>query len=168
MRGLGNACLSAIVALCSGAALGLPQGRAQPVAQDGIRLGTSDRGGIVRSANGPEAGVWVIAETTDLPTRMIRIVVTDDKGRYVVPDLPEANYSVWVRGFGLVDSPRMTAKPGKRLDLSAAIAPNAAAAAEYYPAIHWYSMLAIPPASGSGCASGRGAGKPGVPSTPRC
>ena len=39
---------------------------------------------------GPEAGVWVIAETTDLPTKFARIVVTDDRGRYVIPDLPKA------------------------------------------------------------------------------
>ena len=29
-----------------------------------------------------------------------RIVVTDDRGRYVVPDLPRANYQVFVRGYG--------------------------------------------------------------------
>ena len=62
---------------------------------------------------GPEAGVWVIAETTDLPTRFTRSVVTDDQGRYVIPDLPTANYQVWVRGYGLVDSPKMRAKPGQ-------------------------------------------------------
>ena len=28
-----------------------------------------DIGGMVSSSKGPEAGVWVIAETTDLPTR---------------------------------------------------------------------------------------------------
>ena len=62
---------------------------------------------MVRSANGPEAGVWVIAETTDLPTKFASIVVTDDQGRYVIPDLPRANYKVWVRGYGLVDSPKL-------------------------------------------------------------
>ena len=39
-----------------------------------------------------------------LPTRFIRSVVTDDQGRYLVPDLPKADYDVWVRGYGLVDS----------------------------------------------------------------
>ena len=29
--------------------------------------------------------------------------MTDDQGRYVVPDLPIAKYKVWVRGYGLVD-----------------------------------------------------------------
>src|SRR5215469_10900804 len=75
------------------------------------------------------------------------MVVTDDQGRYVIPDLPAVNYSVFVRGYGLVDSPRMRAKPGQRLDLTAVPAPNAAAAAHYYPAIYWYSMLKMPPES---------------------
>src|SRR4051812_22117409 len=60
--------------------------------------------GVVRSTQGPEAGVWVIAETKDLPTNFIKIVVTDDQGRFMVPELPAANYQVWVRGYGLVDS----------------------------------------------------------------
>jgi len=106
--------------------------------------GASDLGGTVTSANGPEAGVWVIAETTDLPTKFTKIVVTDDRGRYLIPELPKANYSVWVRGYGLVDSPKVRAAPGKTLDLNAAAAPSAAAAAEYYPAIYWYSMLKVP------------------------
>ena len=66
--------------------------------------------------NGPEAGVWVIAETTDLPTRFARIVVTDDQGRYVVPDLPKATYQVWVRGYGLVDSPKVAGVPGQQAE----------------------------------------------------
>src|SRR3954466_2665865 len=73
----------------------------------GITVGDSDLGGVVTGANGPEAGVWVIAETKDLPTQYAKIVVTDDAGRYVMPDLPKANYSVWVRGYGLVDSPKV-------------------------------------------------------------
>src|SRR4029450_8831444 len=75
-------------------------------------------------ATGPEAGVWVIAETKDLATPLIKIVVTDDQGRYVLPDLPTANYSVWVRGYGLVDSPRVRAKPGQQLDLAGVPAPG--------------------------------------------
>ena len=101
---------------------------------------------MVTGPNGPEAGVWVIAETTDLPTRFAKIVVTDDQGRYVIPDLPKANYKVWVRGYGLVDSPKVDGKPGKQLNLTAVPAPNEAAAAQYYPAIYWYSMLKIPDA----------------------
>ena len=117
---------------------------AQPSADPAIRIRASDLGGSVTSANGPEAGVWVIAETTDLPTRFIKIVVTDDRGRYVIPELPKANYDVWVRGYGLVDSPKVRTAPGKYLDLNAVVAPSAATAAEYYPAIYWYSMLRVP------------------------
>ena len=100
-----------------------------------VAIDADDIGGTVRGSKGPEAGVWVIAETTDLPTRFTRSVVTDDQGRYVIPDLPTANYQVWVRGYGLVDSPKMRAKPGQNLDLTAVTAPSAAAAAHYYPAI---------------------------------
>ena len=103
-----------------------------------------DIGGVVSGPNGPEAGVWVIAESVDLPTKFAKIVVTDEQGRYVIPDLPAVNYSVWVRGYGLVDSPKMRAKPGEHLDLTAVPAPNAAAAAHYYPAIYWYSLLRVP------------------------
>src|SRR3979490_3174171 len=115
-------------------------------AQQTATVGSAEIGGTVMSAAGPEAGVWVIAETTELPTKFARIVVTDDTGRYLVPDLPTANYSVWVRGYGLVDSPKLTAKPGQLLNHTAVPAPNAAAAAHYYPAIYWYAMMKIPPA----------------------
>jgi hypothetical protein len=111
------------------------------------KVGPADIGGVVSGAQGPEAGVWVIAETTELPTKYAKIVVTDDKGRYLIPELPKATYSVWVRGYGLVDSAKVQAAPGKALNLSATPAPNDAAAAQYYPAIYWYSMLEIPPAS---------------------
>jgi hypothetical protein len=111
------------------------------------KVGPSDIGGVVSGPKGPEAGVWVIAETTELPTKYAKIVVTDDKGRYLIPQLPKATYSVWVRGYGLVDSAKVQAAPGKALNLTATPAPNEAAAAQYYPAIYWYSMLEIPPAS---------------------
>src|SRR5437867_13038841 len=110
-------------------------------AQPSVAIDADDIGGVVTGPSGPEAGVWVIAETTDLPTRFARIVVTDDQGRYVVPDLPKATYKVWVRGYGLIDSPKVDGEPGKPLNLRAVPAPNAAAAAQYYPAIYWYSML---------------------------
>src|SRR5690242_20191711 len=110
-----------------------------------VAIDDNDIGGVVRGPKGPEAGVWVIAETTDLPTRYTKSVVTDDQGRYVIPDLPTANYDVWVRGYGLVDSPRMRAKPGQQLDLSAVPAPSDAAAAHYYPAIYWFVMMKLPP-----------------------
>jgi len=117
---------------------------AQQSTDPAIRIGSGDLGGVVTSTQGPEAGVWVIAETTDLPTKLAKIVVTDGQGRYVMPDLPPASYRVWVRGYGLVDSPKVQTAPGKILDLTAVVAPTAAAAAEYYPAIYWYAMLKVP------------------------
>src|SRR5215210_2071537 len=74
--------------------------------QAAIAIDKDDIGGVVTGPSGPEAGVWVIAETGDLPTKYVKIVVTDDRGRYLVPDLPKANYNVWVRGYGLIDSPK--------------------------------------------------------------
>ena len=117
---------------------------AQQPATEPVRIGNSDIGGVVTSSTGPEAGVWVIAETTDLPTKFVKIVVTDDRGRYVIPDLPKANYSVWVRGYGLVDSAKVKTAPGKIVNLMAEVAPNPRAAAEYYPASYWYSLLRVP------------------------
>jgi len=122
---------------------GVPErGNAQQNAA--VKIDSDDIGGVVTGPSGPEAGVWVIAETTDLPTKFAKIVVTDDRGRYVVPDLPKAKYKVWVRGYGLVDSPKVDGVPGKLLNLTAVKAPNEAEAAKYYPAIYWYSMLKIP------------------------
>src|SRR5881392_262791 len=129
-------------ALVSVACLALLKGQ-QPAAEV-VSIGDDDIGGVVTSEKGPEAGVWVIAETTDLPTKFVKIVVTDDRGRYVVPDLPKATYSVWVRGYGLVDSSKARTAPGKIVNLKSVVAPNAATAAEYYPAIYWYSMLRVP------------------------
>src|SRR5882672_9002372 len=112
-------------------------------AQQTVTIGSTEIGGTVVSAAGPEAGVWVIAETTDLPTKFARIVVTDDQGRYLVPDLPTANYQVFVRGYGLVDSARVPAKSGQRLDLKAVVAPDGRAAAQVYPANYWFGLLQI-------------------------
>ncbi len=120
--------------------------KAAPPAEP-VAVGAASIGGFVIGPKGPEAGVWVIAETTELPTKFARIVVTDERGRYVIPDLPTANYSVWVRGYGLVDSPKLRAKPGQVLDHRAVVVPSAAAAAHYYPAIYWYTMMKIPAAS---------------------
>jgi hypothetical protein len=131
----------AVVAIAVLLAVGPSVPQAQPSA---VTVGANDLGGVVRSASGPESGVWVIAETTDLPTKFAKIVVTDDQGRYLIPELPKASYSVWVRGYGLVDSAKVRATPGRPLDLTAVVAPSAAAAAEYYPAQWWYSMLRIP------------------------
>jgi hypothetical protein len=109
-----------------------------------VTIKAADIGGVVTGAGGPEAGVWVIAETTDLPTKFARIVVTDDQGRYLIPDLPKASYTIWVRGYGLIDSPKVEAAAGKLLNLTATPAPTEAAAAEYYPGMYWYSMIQIP------------------------
>ena len=122
-------------------------GAGQSGAAAGIEVDGDDIGGVVTSDAGPEAGVWVIAETNDLPTGFRKIVVTDDEGRYVVPDLPEATYEVWVRGYGLVDSPQVAATPGQVLDLPAAVAPTPRDAAQSYPANYWYSLLEPPVAS---------------------
>ena len=130
---------------------------APALAAEAIPIDADDIGGVVTGASGPEAGVWVIAETADLPTRFVRIVVTDDRGRYVIPDLPKARYDVWVRGYGLVDSAKVKATPGAALDLKAVAAPNARAAAEYYPAGYWFSLLRVPDKSAfTGAAAGTG------------
>src|SRR6266540_3873009 len=137
-------------ALAIAALLAVAPGRlpAQQAAQ--VAIDADDIGGVVRSPRGPEAGVWVIAETTELPTKYAKMVVTDDQGRYVIPDLPTANYSVWVRGYGLVDSPKVRAKPGQQLNLTAVPAPDERSAARYYPAIYWYTMMKIPAAKDFG------------------
>jgi hypothetical protein len=109
-----------------------------------VSVGGSDIGGVVTGSKGPEAGVWVIAETKDLPTKYAKIVVTDDQGRYLIPDLPKANYKVWVRGYGLVDSSPVDSAPGKDVNLSAKPAPDARTAAQYYPGAYWYSLLKLP------------------------
>ena len=109
-----------------------------------VSIDNDDLGGVVTSTKGPEAGVWVIAETSDLPTKFVKIVVTDDQGRYLVPDLPEANYDVWVRGYGLVDSPKVQSRPGRILNLTAVVAPDPHAAAQYYPAGYWFALIEVP------------------------
>jgi len=132
---LGLVALVAAVVTVSG------QGRGAPAATGYI-------GGVVQGAAGPEAGVWVIAETTDLPTNFIKIVVTDDRGRFVLPELPAASYSVWVRGYGLADSPKQQLKPGAAavtLRVNAAASPQEAA--KVYPGDYWLSLLEPPAAS---------------------
>src|SRR5580693_3574409 len=132
-----SAAVLALAMLAAGA-------RAQQSSPPPVEIDNDDIGGVVTSRFGPEAGVWVIAQTTELGTRFAKIAVTDERGRYVVPDLPKAHYQVWVRGYGLVDSPKVDAQPGQRLDLTAVVAPSLADAAQYYPAAYWYSMVKIP------------------------
>jgi hypothetical protein len=119
----------------------------QTPAGGAVAVDNDDIGGVVTGASGPEAGVWVIAETRGLPTRLIKSVVTDDRGRYLVPDLPAAEYDVWVRGYGLVDSPKVKASPGTVVTLKAVLAPDRKAAAQYYPAQFWYALMQVPPVS---------------------
>lgn len=109
-------------------------------------IDADDIAGRVTSERGPEAGVWVIAETTDLPTEMTRIVVTGDDGRFVVPDLPKAKYKLWVRGYGLRDSKAVDAALGQDVALSVPVAKNASEAAEIYPATYWFSLIRPPAA----------------------
>jgi len=116
-------------------------------AQQQVSVRDTDIGGGVTGPSGPEAGVWVIAETTDLPTKFAKIVVTDDLGRYLIPDLPRATYRVWVRGFGLVDSPKVEASPGRNLNLTAVPGRSEKDAAQYYPAMYWWALLNPPPTS---------------------
>src|SRR5215204_3419537 len=105
------------ILLCGAAAfvlaLSIPASGPVSAQQAAVQIGASDIGGVVSGPNGPEAGVWLIAETTDLPTRLIKSVVTDDQGRYLIPELPRANYQVWARGYGLVDSAKLASEPGK-------------------------------------------------------
>jgi hypothetical protein len=123
-------------------------GAQSAVAQDSaarqLALDKDDIAGVVTSAQGPEAGVWVIAETAGLATRYAKIVVTDDQGRYLVPGLPQGTYKLWVRGYGLADSKPVQSTPGHRVNLTAVTAPDAATAARVYPAAYWYAMVRLP------------------------
>jgi hypothetical protein len=140
----------ALMLLACVAAFLVVAGRAIVVGQGGgasVAIDNDDIGGVVTGPRGPEAGVWVIAETRSTPTRLIKSVVTDDQGRYLVPDLPSGDYDVWVRGYGLVDSAKVKATPGKIVNLKAVVAPDKKAAAEYYPAQYWFALLQVPPRS---------------------
>lgn len=133
---------AAALALC----VFLTASPARVLGQSTVAIDADDIGGVVTGPRGPEAGVWVIAETKDLPTSYAKMVVTDDQGRYVLPDLPKAKFKIWVRGYGLVDSAKVDGEPGQQLNLTAVIAPDEKSAAQYYPAIYWYSMMNIPSA----------------------
>jgi hypothetical protein len=138
--------LLAVVAFAATMAISFSGVQGQGAPQAVVAVDNDDIGGVVTGPRGPEAGVFVIAETRDLPTRLIKTVVTDDRGRYLLPDLPKANYDVWVRGYGLVDSQKVKAAPGKNLNLTAVVAPGPSAAAAYYPAQYWLALMQMPPA----------------------
>ena len=138
-RGLNTSALIGLVCLI--AVLGTPANALQtePTLPDGTISGT------LRSSNGPEAGVWVIAETEDLLTPFIKIVVTDDNGRFLLPELPDATYNVWVRGYGLVDSTPMEVElDDTELFLQASLASSPQEAARVYPGNYWYSLIEPP------------------------
>ncbi len=111
------------------------------------------QGKVTSGTSRAEAGVWVIAETGDLPTPYRKIVVTDGKGRFVLPELPEADYEVWVRGYGLADSEKVPATverkgrkgSGKtRVNIKAEVAATRVQAAKVYPANYWLSLFKPP------------------------
>jgi hypothetical protein len=140
LRGVGAVCVLAagLAAVAWGLEAQTPAGP-PPV-------GADDIGGVLAGPRGPEAGVGVIAETKDQGVRFAKIVVTDDRGRFVVPDLPPGDYRVWARGYGLLDTAPVDARPGATVRLSAQAA-TPAEAARVYPAAYWFSMLKVPPAS---------------------
>ena len=116
--------------------------------------------GRVVSGHGAEAGVWVIAETDDTPTHFVKIVVTDDGGRFVLPELPDALFKVWVRGYGLVDSEPVALRAGADdVTLRAFVAEDPLLAAQVYPANYWYALLEVP---GKGEFPGTGADGNGI------
>src|SRR3954462_2703187 len=125
---------SAALTLAIGLAVFAPWLFSRPHAQQAPRaltgaapaIDADDIGGVVSGPNGPEAGVWVIAETRDLPVRYIKIVVTDDRGRHGTPDLPRARYAVGARGSGLIDSAKTTSEPGRMVNIPATPAPSPA------------------------------------------
>src|SRR5690348_17992699 len=164
MRTAKNSNLTILAASLLGTAMffAAPIGASAQPAAATVQVKADEIGGVVTGAKGPEAGAWVIAETRDLPTKYVKIVVTDDQGRYLIPGLPKANYDVWVRGYGLIDSPRSKTALGKTVNLKSVAAPNEAAAAQYYPAIYWYSMVKVPEAN---LFPGTGVGGNGMPAS---
>ena len=135
-----------LLAVACAASLAWLEARQAPVGV-AVSVDGDDIGGVVQGEKGAEAGVWVIAETTALPTKFAKVVVTDEQGRFVLPDLPKASYRVWVRGYGLVDSQPVEAMPGKVVTLRATTARTPQEAAKIYPSNYWYSLIKIPPQS---------------------
>jgi streptogramin lyase len=144
----------AIAALAVGATLGTGTERTAPP-RTGFIQGT-----VTSGDDRPEAGVWVIAETGDLPTPAYRkIVVTNDRGRFVLPELPEADYQVWVRGYGLNDSDKVPVTveqtgPRRPIALEAEVAGTPQERAAHYPANYWLSLFK-PPADTESLPGGR-------------
>src|SRR5467141_4521681 len=140
-----------LVALCVMARPGVGQqsGAARSPGDSAVQVDKNSVGGVVLNSNGakPEAGVWVIAETKSLPVPFRKIVVTDDQGRFLVPDLPDGAYELWVRGYGLKDSEPVKGARGENVKLQVANAATPQEAAKIYPASYWTSMIQPPPLS---------------------
>ncbi|WP_217914824.1 hypothetical protein [Miltoncostaea marina] len=103
--------------------------------------------GTVTSGDGtPEAGVWVVAETDSLPTKYRKIVVTNDDGKFLLPEMPEADYQVWARGYGLLDTSKVDARTGDSVELSAKVT-SPQEAAKIYPSNYFLSMFEPPDTS---------------------
>src|SRR5437879_9245221 len=138
-----------LVALCVMArpAVGQQSGAARSAGDSGVQVDKNSVGGVVLNSNGakPEAGVWVIAETKSLPVPFRKIVVTDDQGRFLVPDLPDGAYELWVRGYGLKDSEPVKSARGETVKLQVADAANPQEAAKNYPASNGKSRIQPPP-----------------------
>src|ERR1700680_4788466 len=137
-----------LVILCVMArpAAGQQSGAARGAGASGVQVDKNSVGGVVLNNDGakPEAGVWVIAETKSLPVPFRKIVVTDDQGRFLVPDLPDGAYELWVRGYGLKDSDRVSGAPGAQVKLEVANAETPQQAAKIYPASYWTSLIHPP------------------------
>ena len=97
--------------------------------------------GSCRARRGPRPASGSSPRRPSCRTKFRKIVVTDDRGRYLVPDLPRGDYAVWVRGYGLADSKPVNAPPGKHVNLPAVAAPTPQEAAAVYPANYWYSLI---------------------------
>ena len=118
-------------------------------ASPAVQVDKSSIGGVVVNVSGqkPEAGVWVVAETKSLPVPFRKIVVTDDEGQFLLPDLPDASYEIWVRGYGLKDSARVKGARGESVSIQVANAKDPQEAAKIYPANYWTSLVEPPPQS---------------------
>src|SRR5690554_5800270 len=139
MKELGRSIAAITSMIISGVALAQVPSPVERAYPEGVITGR------VISGDGPEAGVWVIAETHETNTPFIKIVVTDDDGRFALPELPTATYDVWVRGYGLVDSAKIKGRPGDTdLELEAVIAATPQEAAQVYPGDYWLSLLEVP------------------------
>src|SRR3989304_3589360 len=114
--------------------------------QQNIPATANSIGGTVVNSTGarPEPGVWVIAETQSLPVPFRKIVVSDDQGRFLVPDLPKGDYELWVRGYGLKDSARLRGALGGQIKLMVDNASSPQEAARIYPAAYWNSLIHPP------------------------